>query len=549
MPTLSAEVLEGESEALRVILETISEGVFFVNGDAKLLFHNQAAQEILGAADAARGGPVEWTNLFGWYLADQATQLAPEELPLARILRGEDVRDELLFVRNGQRPSGVWIRVTGKAMRDAAGGISAGVIFFRDVTEKRLSQQTKVLAQVGQQIADGVFLTDRQGFIEYVNPAFEAMTGFSADEVRGRTPRILKSGLEYPAFYQRLWDELLAGHAFQTTIANRKKTGEIYQVEETVTPITDESGRVAHFVAVIRDITEALNQQEREVQLRLARQVQQKFYRAAPTVPGFDVAAAAYPAYETSGDYFDFIPLPHNRLCVAVGDVEGHGFGSALVMALTRAYVHSFAAMGLEVDQILSQVNRMLVDDLGDRCFVTLMLVSLDLGARTLVYAGAGHIPGYVLNPSGSTAHTLESSGPPLGLFSNVRYSRNPSITLMPGQLLVLLTDGITESTSPGGMEWGAQGALNYLVTHNRQTAGQLAEGLYREALRFTHNEPQKDDITSVIVKVEPTSGISGEEFESFDLSNPQETTSNEFRVRPSESSNLAIGVGTRPAI
>ncbi len=303
-------------------------------------------------------------------------------------------------------------------------------------------------------------------------------------------------------------------------------------MEEIVTPITDESGQVAHFVAVIRDITKALNQQEREVQLRLARQVQQKFFRAAPKVPGLDVAAAAYPAYETSGDYFDFIPLPHNRLCVAVGDVEGHGFGSALVMALARAYVHSFAAMGLEVDQILSQVNRMLVGDLGDRCFVTLMLVSLDLGARTLVYAGAGHIPGYVLNPSGSTAHTLESSGPPLGLFSNVRFSRNPSITLMPGQLLVLLTDGITESTSPGGVEWGAQGALHYLVTHSHQTAGQLAEGLYREALRFTHNEAQKDDITSVIVKVEPTSGVSGEEFESLGLSNTQESISDEFRVR-----------------
>jgi serine phosphatase RsbU (regulator of sigma subunit) len=62
--------------------------------------------------------------------------------------------------------------------------------------------------------------------------------------------------------------------------------------------------------------------------------------------------------------------------------------------------------MGLEVDQILSQVNRMLVDDLGDGCFVTLMLASLDVGSRSLVYAGAGHVPGYVLNPSGSAEHT-----------------------------------------------------------------------------------------------------------------------------------------------
>lgn len=75
-----------------------------------------------------------------------------------------------------------------------------------------------------------------------------------------------------------------------------------------------------------------------------------KVYWAAPTIPGFDIAGAAYPADEASGDYFDFTPLPHHCLGIAVGDVEGHGFGSALVMALTRAYVQSFAAMGRGVD-------------------------------------------------------------------------------------------------------------------------------------------------------------------------------------------------------
>jgi phosphoserine phosphatase RsbU/P len=125
-----------------------------------------------------------------------------------------------------------------------------------------------------------------------------------------------------------------------------RKSGEIYPVEETITPIVDETGNASHFVAVIQDMTEAFNRQKREAQLRLARQIQQKFYRAAPVVPGFELAAVAYPAHETSGDYFDFVPLPHHRLGIAVGDVEGHGFGSALVMALTRAYMHSFARHG-----------------------------------------------------------------------------------------------------------------------------------------------------------------------------------------------------------
>ena len=92
-----------------------------------------------------------------------------------------------------------------------------------------LSRQTSaLLSHVVEQIADGVLITDRQGFIEYVNPAFELMTGFSSDDVRGKTPRILKSGLQDSAFYERLWAELMAGSSFQATMGNRRKTGEIY---------------------------------------------------------------------------------------------------------------------------------------------------------------------------------------------------------------------------------------------------------------------------------------------------------------------------------
>ena len=491
-------------QSLRAIMEMLPTGVVIADAEAKVLFHNRAAQRILGAADAARGGPSEWTPVFGWYLPDQATLLSPEELPLRRVLRGEDVCEELVLVRNAHRPAGVWIRVSGKLLRDASGATTAAAMVFSDVTEGLLREQTSsLLSQVVEQIADGVFLTDRQGFIEYVNPAFEAMTGFSPEDVRGKTPRILKSGALDSGFYQQLWSELAAGHPFQGTLVNRRKTGELYHVEETIVPILDQTGLPTHFVATMRDITESLARQEREVQLRLARQIQQKFYCSPPLVPGFEIAAEAYPAYHTSGDYFDFIPLSNGRLAIAVGDVEGHGFGSALVMALTRAYMRSFAAMDLEVDQILMQVNRMLAMDLGSGCFVTLVLASLDVANRTLVYASAGHVPGYVIGESGQVEQTLESSGPPLGLFPEISVSRSPSITLLPGQLVVLLTDGITESTSPDGDEWGAEGALAYVRSCRDLATQELVDGLYREARGFACNGLQQDDITSVIVRVD----------------------------------------------
>ncbi len=504
----------GETETLRRLLEMIPIGVLVVDGRGNCLFHNRSAREILGGDSAGAVRSAELRMDADWWLPDKSRVLSPEEMPLALALRGEAVQDELFYLsgermsseplRSGPRPDGRWIRASAWEIRDGGGFIGSAALLVREVTSERCEQSTGGLfSQVVDRIADAVMLTDRDGVIEYVNPAFEASTGFSTEEVRGRTPRILKSGMQDAEFYEHMWSELREGRSFQAILSNRKKNGETYQVDETITHLTDEEGNTSHFVAVIRDTTEALRRQEQEVQLRLAREIQKKFYRAAPPISGFDVAAAAHAAYQTSGDYFDFIPLPGNRMCIAVGDVEGHGFGSALVMALTRAYVHSFAALGLQADEMLTRVNRMLLDDLGDGCFVTLLLVVLDLSSRSMVCAGAGHIPGYVLGVDGSTEYTLESSGPPLGLFPSVSFSRSSPVMLQPGQLVALMTDGITEAASPDGTEWGARGVLDYLAKHRARPARQLVDGLYEEAVRYAGHHPHKDDMTSVVIKVD----------------------------------------------
>ncbi len=154
---------------------------------------------------------------------------------------------------------------------------------------------------------------------------------------------------------------------------------------------------------------------------------------------------------------------PESRTSRRDCDVEGHGFGSALVMALPRAYLRSFATMDLEPDRILAQVNRMLAADLEHGRFVTLAWARLDVSRRSLIYAGAGHTPGFVLNRAGLVVHVLESKGPPLGLFPDSKFSCQKEILLEPGQIVVLLTDGITESVAPGGAEFGTRGALNTL--------------------------------------------------------------------------------------
>jgi sigma-B regulation protein RsbU (phosphoserine phosphatase) len=263
----------------------------------------------------------------------------------------------------------------------------------------------------------------------------------------------------------------------------------------------DKSGRLTHFVSVSQDITELRQKQEQEFQLQLARDVQQRLYAAPPVVSGFDIGASAHPADETGGDYFDFISMADGSLVIAVADAKGHGFSSALVVALTRAYVRCFAAMQMELDELLVHVNQMLLKDLDHGDFVTLFLARLDASHRTLSYASAGHVPGLILLSSGKVKCMLDSTGPPLGLFSVSKFSMQRPISLDPGEIAVFLTDGVTESTTPDGHQFGTERVLDKIRALSHNSASTIAAGIYHAARAFTQGDLQDDDITSVVIK------------------------------------------------
>ena len=107
-----------------------------------------------------------------------------------------------------------------------------------------------------EQSADLVMITDAAGKIEYVNPAFERLTGYSRAEAIGQTPRILKSGENGPEIYRKLWDTIRAGEVHRGILVNRKKTGESFIAEETITPVRNSEGRITHFISNSRDISE-----------------------------------------------------------------------------------------------------------------------------------------------------------------------------------------------------------------------------------------------------------------------------------------------------
>ena len=130
-------------------------------------------------------------------------------------------------------------------------------VIVRDISErKRAEEQLQKLSQAVEQATDPVVISNLGGTIEYVNPAFERLTGFTAPEAIGQKPRIVRSGRHPQEFYENIWDTILAGLPWQGVFVNRKKDGEIYFAETSITPIFSSERQITHFVAVQKDITE-----------------------------------------------------------------------------------------------------------------------------------------------------------------------------------------------------------------------------------------------------------------------------------------------------
>jgi PAS domain S-box-containing protein len=157
------------------------------------------------------------------------------------------------------RPDGGWFWAGMRAT--VAKGAQSGEAVCRavvtDITERKAAEiESSRLAAAVTRTADAVVITGAEGGIEYVNPAFESITGYRLDEVRGKNPRVLKSGQHDQAFYEKLWKTIKAGQVWRGHIVNRRKDGSLYDEEMTISPITDETGVIAHFVAVKRDVTQ-----------------------------------------------------------------------------------------------------------------------------------------------------------------------------------------------------------------------------------------------------------------------------------------------------
>jgi sigma-B regulation protein RsbU (phosphoserine phosphatase) len=238
-----------------------------------------------------------------------------------------------------------------------------------------------------------------------------------------------------------------------------------------------------------------------EEQMRMARKIQERLWAGAPpNLPEFDIAGASRPAEAVGGDYFDIFPMRHGRIGLVVGDVSGHGFGAALLISEVRAYLRALVLVHDDLSDILTRTNALLVNDIAEGTFVTLFFACLDLRKRSMSFAGAGH-EGILLHATGRQER-LHSTSLPLGLEKDLVVISAPAIDLKPEEVLLMLSDGISEASSERGERFGNDRTIEVIRRHRDRTAREMMDLLYQSVRLFSVGLPQADDQTAVIVKV-----------------------------------------------
>ncbi|HEV3485390.1 MAG TPA: SpoIIE family protein phosphatase [Vicinamibacterales bacterium] len=248
-------------------------------------------------------------------------------------------------------------------------------------------------------------------------------------------------------------------------------------------------------------------------ELRIARQIQMSLLPRGPLdVPGMAITALCVPAREVGGDYYDFFTLPQDRLGILIADVSGKGTSAALYMAELKGLVLSLSQIYLSPRQLLLEVNRIISDNLDSRSFITMTYAVLDLRARVMTYARAGHTP--MIHLTGSSepsreAHMLVPDGMVVGLRIEgaaqkfAELLEEEEIPLQTGDVIVLYTDGITEAMDAESDLFGDARLRKLIEEHGHLDSGELRERILREIESFVGGADQHDDMTMILIKVE----------------------------------------------
>ena len=263
----SEAALRESEEKYRLITENMSDVVSILDMNLRFTFVSPSIKRLTGfSTDTHLNQSFEEIMPPAYF--EKLMTAFEEEMMAEASGNADPYRTRVIeFEQYTQDHSTVWVEASCSFLRDKAMQPTGVLVISRDISERKKAEieRERLMAAI-EQSGDAIVVTDSNGIIQYVNPAFQKVSGYTLQEAINQTLRILKSDKQDKSFYKQLWKTILSGQTWSGRMINRKKDGSLYTEDATISPVVDSSGKIIHFVAVKRDVTE---------HLRLSAQLQQ----------------------------------------------------------------------------------------------------------------------------------------------------------------------------------------------------------------------------------------------------------------------------------
>lgn len=417
-----------------------------------------------------------------------------------------------------ETPDGkTWISHANPILDDK-GHVSGVVNVAVNITSQKRAEEK--LENIISFLPDATFVIDLNRRVLAWNRALQELSGVKPEDILGkgdyeyslpfygaRRPMLIDLALDYDDSAAERYPSIQReGETLTTEVFVPKFKGGGANLWAKATPLRDSSGQLLGAIESVRDMTsirkaEKTLEQSR-AELRIASDIQRSFLpEKVPPVRGFDLAATSISAMEVGGDFYDFIP-GNERMGMVIADVSGKSIPAALFMALSRTIVRANATHHEKGTEVLQDANDMISADSRSGMFVTLFYGVLDEQTKSLVYANAGHPPPLLMRKGEDRFRALEVTGIALGVVEGMKYEER-QIDLLPGDILVLYTDGVNEAINDREEQYGLA-RLCRTVRGSRDLSAQgILDAILKDIALFAGDQAQFDDITMIVLKAE----------------------------------------------
>lgn len=501
---IEEEELKKSEDTYRTLVHNINEYIYSVTYDkgvAMATYHSPKCREVTGYhQEEFEADPNLWFSMI--HNKDQKRVNSFIEKIIYR--KTSDTIEHRIIHKDGTVK---WVSNTCAVQINEAGDICKLHGFILDISERRQSEEElRKLSRAVEQSPASVVITDCSGRIEYVNPKFTHLTGYTLAEVLNQNTRILNSGYHSKDFYADLWNTITKGHEWKGELRNRKKNGDYYWEQASISPLKNKKGIITHYIAVKEDITEkklveeALRKRNEimEKDLKLAQLIQKTLLSTKmPEMDFLNVDYRFHPLDKIGGDYYSLLPLDDRTLSVFIGDVSGHGVSAALFLSLVKSATDRICRIyGYNPDEYITHLNKLLVEEMPSY-FVTaiygLFQVNGENDQVVYSFSNGGHPYPILYRADEDSFSLLKNNGTIIGMFDDQRYQTS-KIKLTKGDRVFLMTDGIPEVENEEKEIIGFDDGLIALFKRShREGLKETLDAVIEEVKHFGQ-EPKIDD-------------------------------------------------------